>query len=75
MRGSGRRPATTAQYSIIDLGSRNGTYVNGTRVSQAELADGDIVGIGPATFRLSGGELRPYAGESPGGGEPAGPAQ
>jgi DNA-directed RNA polymerase subunit RPC12/RpoP len=56
------------QYSIIDLDSHQGTYVNGARVSQAELVEGDVVSIGPAAFRLSGGELRPYAGEHPGSG-------
>jgi diguanylate cyclase (GGDEF)-like protein len=35
---------------IEDLGSRNGTYVNGTRIAgQVELADGDKVQIGRAT--------------------------
>jgi ABC transport system ATP-binding/permease protein len=58
------RLSPAGRYSIIDLGSHNGTFVNGIRVSQAELAEGDIVGIGHATFRLSGGELCPYPGES-----------
>jgi ABC transport system ATP-binding/permease protein len=47
-------------YEIIDLGSHNGTFVNGARVDQAELAEADIVAIGHATFRLAGGELREY---------------
>jgi diguanylate cyclase (GGDEF)-like protein len=35
---------------IEDLGSRNGTYLNGTRVTgQVELADGDKVQVGRAT--------------------------
>src|SRR5579863_8899408 len=50
-----RTPA--GRYSIIDLGSHDGTYVNGTRVSQQELNDGDIIAIGNATFRLAGGKL------------------
>jgi hypothetical protein len=56
-----RTPA--GRYSITDLGSRNGTYVNGTRVSQQELNEGDIIAIGHATFRLAGGELTEYAGD------------
>jgi ABC transport system ATP-binding/permease protein len=58
----------TARYSIIDLGSHNGTYVNGTRVSQQELKEGDIIAIGRATFRLAGGELIEHVddGRSPG---------
>ena len=52
-----RRPGT---YQIIDLGSHNGTFVNGARVNQAELNDNDIIAIGHATFRLTGGELIEY---------------
>jgi hypothetical protein len=48
-------------FTIIDLGSHNGTFVNGTRVYQQELNEGDIVAIGRATFRLAGGELVEYA--------------
>ena len=42
------------------------------RVDQAELTEGDIIGIGRATFRFSGEELRPYAGEGPGNGDDPG---
>ena len=54
------RRSPTGQYSIIDLGSHNGTYVNGARVNQAELNDEDIIAIGHSTFRLVGGELIEY---------------
>lgn len=54
------RRSATGRYSIIDLGSHNGTYVNGTRVNQAELSEDDIIAIGHATFRLVGGELIEY---------------
>jgi transcriptional regulator of acetoin/glycerol metabolism len=37
-------PAGTLR--IIDSGSRNGTFVNGRRVSEARLADGDVISIG-----------------------------
>ena len=43
-------------YQIGDLNSHNGTFVNGQRVVSAPLTEGDIVGIGPSTFRLSGAE-------------------
>lgn len=33
-------------YVIRDLGSANGTFVNGQRVTDHELADGDVVLIG-----------------------------
>ena len=50
----------TGRYQIFDLGSHNGTYVNGQRVNQAELTEDDIVSIGHATFRLAGGVLTEY---------------
>ena len=61
------RKSPTGRYEIIDLGSHNGTFVNGSRIDRVELGDSDIISIGHATFRFSSGELRPYAGESPGG--------
>jgi len=54
------RQAPGGAYMIVDLGSHNGTYLNGTRVNQAELKEGDILAIGHATFRLVGGELIEY---------------
>ncbi|HEY6278831.1 MAG TPA: FHA domain-containing protein [Streptosporangiaceae bacterium] len=45
------------RYQIVDLNSHNGTFVNGQRITTAPLTDGDIVGIGPSMFRLSGNEL------------------
>jgi pSer/pThr/pTyr-binding forkhead associated (FHA) protein len=43
-------------YAISDIGSRNGTYVNGDRVADSrQLSHGDVIGIGLSklTFRLS----------------------
>ena len=37
---------------VEDLGSSNGTYRNGERVQQAELAAGDTLQIGPVVFVL-----------------------
>ena len=54
------RLSPTGRYQIIDMGSHNGTFVNGTRINQAELKDNDIIAIGHATFRLVGGELIEY---------------
>jgi ABC transport system ATP-binding/permease protein len=54
------RLSPTGRYQIIDLGSHNGTFVNGARVNQAELNENDIIAIGHATFRLTGGELIEY---------------
>ncbi len=49
-----------SKYEIVDLGSHNGTFVNGQRVTSATLTEKDIVGIGNATFRLVDGTLREY---------------
>ncbi len=67
------RRSPDGRYSIIDLGSHGGTYVNGTRVNQAELTVGDIISIGHTTFKLYSGGLYAYAGESRGrGGDDSG---
>ncbi len=54
------RKSGSGQYEIVDLASHNGTFVNGQRVTSATLTEQDIVGIGHATFRLTGDELREY---------------
>jgi ABC transport system ATP-binding/permease protein len=45
------------RYQMVDLNSHNGTFVNGQRINTAPLSEGDVVGIGPSMFRLSGNEL------------------
>ena len=42
---------------IVDLESHNGTYVNGSRVTRAELTDGDAVGVGRKAFTVAGKTL------------------
>ncbi|MHC4497504.1 MAG: FHA domain-containing protein [Planctomycetota bacterium] len=37
---------------IRDLGSRNGTYLNGKRVDEAVVQAGDHIQVGPLTFAL-----------------------
>src|SRR5262249_35429077 len=49
-------------YRIVDLDSTNGTFVNGQRVTDAALSEGDVVGVGSSTFRLAGQELQEFAG-------------
>src|SRR6266545_4191368 len=51
------------RYEISDLGSHNGTFVNGERISRATVTERDIIGIGRATFRLVGDELREFIDE------------
>lgn len=48
------------KYRIVDLGSHNGTYVNGSRVDAADLSESDLISMGHTTARLVGDELREY---------------
>ncbi|MGP3684041.1 FHA domain-containing protein [Streptomyces sp. IBSNAI002] len=55
------RALADGSYEIADLGSHNGTYLNGARVDRtARLTEGDIVGIGRSAFCLVGDELQEY---------------
>ncbi|MFF3213255.1 FHA domain-containing protein [Streptomyces sp. NPDC002886] len=48
-------------YEIVDLGSHNGTYLNGARLTgAAAIGEGDIVGIGHSAFCLVGDQLQEY---------------
>ncbi|WP_405476589.1 FHA domain-containing protein [Streptomyces canus] len=47
-------------YEIADLGSHNGTYLNGRSVTGAVIGPGDIVGIGHSAFCLVGDTLQEY---------------
>ena len=42
------------RFTIEDLGSNNGTFVNGNRVTEAQLREGDIVRIGEAEMEFTG---------------------
>jgi len=54
------RPAVPGRASaIVDLGSQNGTYVNGVRVSSAEVLLGDVVNIGGTALTLGPAGLEP----------------
>jgi hypothetical protein len=54
------RRLSTGSYEITDLGSRKGTFVNGTRVKSAILTERDVISIGHSTFRIAGDELLQY---------------
>ncbi|MFG3496642.1 FHA domain-containing protein [Streptomyces sp. NPDC047886] len=54
------RAAPDGTYWIEDVGSHNGTFLNGTRVERARVGPDDIVGIGHSVFCLVGGRLVEY---------------
>jgi ABC-type multidrug transport system ATPase subunit/ABC-type multidrug transport system permease subunit len=47
-------------YEIVDLGSHNGTFVNGQPVARAPVGPTDLIGIGHSLFCLVGDELQEY---------------
>ena len=53
-------------WSVEDLGSRNGTSVNGVRRARADLADGDVLEIGRSFWLFRAAAAAPAADELPG---------
>jgi ABC-type multidrug transport system ATPase subunit/pSer/pThr/pTyr-binding forkhead associated (FHA) protein len=49
-----------SQWELVDLGSANGTYINGARVNRAVIGPDDIVGIGHRLLHLAGDRLVEY---------------
>jgi ABC-type multidrug transport system ATPase subunit len=47
-------------YEAVDLGSHNGTFVNGRRTERAVLDEFDVVMIGRNSYRLVGDRLEEY---------------
>jgi ABC transport system ATP-binding/permease protein len=47
-------------HELVDLGSRNGTFVNGRAVERVAVRENDIVTVGHHTFRLVGSGLEEY---------------
>ncbi|WP_098008899.1 FHA domain-containing protein [Streptomyces sp. sk226] len=57
------RATPDGRYEIRDLGSHNGTYVNGQPLQKsgsALIGPNDIVGVGHSTFRLVGDRLEEF---------------
>jgi len=54
------RRNSSGGFEIIDLGSHNGTFVNGQRVTSAPVTEADIISIGPATFHMVGQDLQEF---------------
>ncbi len=44
-------------HVLVDLGSTNGTYINGERVRRRALTPDDLIQIGPTAFRYNGEQL------------------
>ncbi|MFI1967506.1 ABC transporter ATP-binding protein/permease [Streptomyces cinnamoneus] len=54
------RATSDGRFEIVDLGSHNGTYVNGQPVRQQIIGPQDIVGVGHSTFRMVGDRLEEF---------------
>ncbi|WP_436800612.1 FHA domain-containing protein [Streptomyces syringium] len=54
------RATHDGRFEIVDLGSHNGTYVNGQPVRQQIIGPNDIIGVGHSTFRLVGDRLEEF---------------
>jgi ABC-type multidrug transport system ATPase subunit/pSer/pThr/pTyr-binding forkhead associated (FHA) protein len=46
---------------LVDLGSHNGSFVNGNRIGRVRVNDGDVVAIGNHVFRFHDGALEEFA--------------
>lgn len=51
-------------HEIVDLGSGNGTFVEGAKIKRRRLSVGQIISIGSHSFTYSGGSLENSATES-----------
>jgi transcriptional regulator with PAS, ATPase and Fis domain len=48
-------------WTIADVGSRNGTFVDGRRIDQGALAEGAVIRIGDALFKFVSEGIEEYA--------------
>ena len=67
---SGRHAEVTkinGEIRVRDSGSANGVWLNGERITDAELFDGDVIRLGQTSIRVDvvGGKKRPDAGMNP----------
>ncbi|MFE3431305.1 FHA domain-containing protein [Streptomyces sp. NPDC059171] len=54
------RALADGRHEIVDLGSHNGTFLNGQPVARGPVGPGDIVGIGHSAFCLVGDVLQEF---------------
>ena len=52
--------AAGGRFEVVDLGSANGTFVDGRPVGRAAVDDTNVIGIGHHQFRLVAGALEAY---------------
>jgi pSer/pThr/pTyr-binding forkhead associated (FHA) protein len=50
-----RLTAGSTELEVVDLGSTNGTYVNGERVTRTAIRNGDRLGVGKVEFVVTRG--------------------
>ncbi len=55
------RRGSDGSWVLRDVGSHNGTFLNGEKVSRAFLSDGDIVALGNHLFRFREGKLEQFS--------------
>jgi ABC-type multidrug transport system ATPase subunit/pSer/pThr/pTyr-binding forkhead associated (FHA) protein len=48
------------RYEAVDLGSHNGTFVNGRRIERVVLEELDVISVGRNSYRLIDGSLAEY---------------
>ncbi len=65
-------PDRKGGHRLRDLGSRNGTKLNGMRVTESVLSPGDTIRIGAIEFVVEGKGSPIHEGAHPNGGAPAG---
>ena len=51
-----RIEVTGGEYRLVDVGSANGTFLNGERVTEAPISVGDVIGFADQEFRFAGEE-------------------
>jgi general secretion pathway protein A len=56
---------TPEGWMLIDLSSTNGCFVNGRRIREHPLRDGDLIAVGHHQMRFTGPSAKPRASEDP----------
>jgi len=59
------KPLGGGRWRVVDLGSSNGTFVEGVRVDDAVVGDGDVFTLGDVELRLRDAAAAPRAPEAP----------